>query len=699
MKLRALNLTISCAACLAVCAPALVAQTSQQLFGTVDERFSESTASYATPDAFNMSTLNLTCSASPITATLSGPLMNSSGSAPALDQNGNLQAGGNLLVDNNIIVAVTPNGGPAGSPANVCTGGTNEGAGAPPLYYQDCFQWQGYGFFAVSNSLIGQDLDTYVPPGYTETIDAMGGVAPISIAGSLVSGAQSVNISLEDTGGYVTNSTLFLTTNCTPGGVTGPALVNGNPIGLNPTPQQLNQSFTFNPVTTQEIGFVYNLSLAQSQNTLVSNSGESTPQVADLPVNPATFQANFAPYTSFATSECLIHTGELGGPVGQPATLPACKLYTLECQDGTNPTTSGALCPISSAPNEVVQDIFDGPSFTLQDIHARYGRTYHEGIGFLMASEGWGSENVASLSQWNWNGGTGGPCTFDPAADLDLTCPQNLLTSFTGPGGFTGTGTTTHPNSTFISVAQVPEDNTFIWVPWEWPGNWVNSDKVYVFFDSNPPYLQGTNLPGAASFIPAPIQSITYGVSPASNVPIPANEPIPGDITLPNGTCPIPTAANPGPTFEPDFFPPPQILTFSADGYYVLHEYTQDCAGTQDLNFQQVAGSWTTNFRTQEINVDTVAPAVTPSPLMITGKETNGHYTVGEHITLSFGCTDATSGVIFCGDSFFPPGTLNTGTLTAPLFTGFPGKYSATVWALDAAGNFSEESVYYTVSK
>ena len=190
--------------------------------------------------------------------------------------------------------------------------------------------------------------------------------------------------------------------------------------------------------------------------------------------------------------------------------------------------------------NEVVEDDFDGPAFSLPEIHTPDGRTFHEGIGFLMASEGW----------------TGGPCAFDPASGLqDLPCPQNLLISFAGPGSYEGDGRTTHPNSTFISIAGVPEDRTTVKVKGEWPDHWINSRTARVNFVSQPPNLKGTRLPGANSFIPSPVQSITYGISAADSVPAPG-EPIPGDVILvnPDG-CPVPTAANPGPSVAPDFAP------------------------------------------------------------------------------------------------------------------------------------------------
>src|ERR1022692_613260 len=60
--------------------------THLQIFNAVDVRPSETATSFSNPNSFNTTTLNLTCNASPITATISGPLMNSSQSAPLLTQ-------------------------------------------------------------------------------------------------------------------------------------------------------------------------------------------------------------------------------------------------------------------------------------------------------------------------------------------------------------------------------------------------------------------------------------------------------------------------------------------------------------------------------------------------------------------------------------------------------------------------------------
>jgi len=648
LKAQAFPRILAVLSYLAISSSALVAQNSIQLFGPVNVRLSASGTGYGVNAVdFNSATLSLSCTASPITATLSSTADNM----------------GNVLVDNDINVTVTANGTVTG-PTNVCKGGTTTGG------VQNCFN-RCYENLALSGSITGKDPDQYVSDG---------GVPPVSISSQLVPGSQLVKIDLQDEGVYLTSSTIYLNTNCTLAGVTGPATVAGNPISqANPTPDQLSQDFSFNPITNQTIGFGYDLSQAQSAGTLTVTDG-TIPQVADEPLDPAAFQPVWAPGTSFATSSCLVHTGEL-----LPGGQAACKLFTLKCTVGTGANASGAQCPISTVSNEIVEDDFDGPGFSLPEIHTPDGRTFHEGIGYLMASEGW----------------TGGPCAFDPASGLEnLPCPQNLLIGFTGPGSYQTDGRTTHPNSTFISIAGVPEDRTTVKVKDEWPGHWINSRTAAVKFVSQPPNLKGTHVPGANHFIPSPIQSLTYGISAADSVPAPG-DPIVGDVTLVNPAgCPVPTTANPGPSVAPDFAPGNQSLKFSADGRYRLHFYAQDCSGTEELKFtQDGSGSWSTSFYTREINVDTVAPAITglalwPQP------SAHGSYEAGQVVKASYACADATSGVVLCGNKFYPPGaTLNTGTLTIQVDTRSPGEKTFTVLAVDAAGNPSWASVSYKVTR
>jgi hypothetical protein len=639
-------------ACMALIVPTLSAQTSIQLFGPVNVRASVDGTSYAAPNTFNSNTLNLTCPASP-TAVLSSA------------------SGGNLLVDNNIQVSTSSPS--VTGPTNVCTGGTSDSTDNGPS--ADCFTTT-YQSPASSGTLTGQDPDSFAAS--TGVTLANGGVPPIDIHSSLVQGSNQITISLVDTGGLLASSSIYLTTNCTQGGVTGGGSITGNPIPqTNPTPQQLTQSFTFNTGTGQQIQLTYDLSTAQAADTLAIQNG-TVPGVEDAAVDPSQFQSVYGLNTPFSTSSCLIHTGELLTN-GQPA----CKLFTLECAVGTDPAESGANCPISSAPNELFQDIFDGPSFSLQDISTPNGPTFHEGIGFLMASEPW----------------NGGPCAFDPASGLgNLPCPQNLLANFSGPGLYNSSSYTSHPNSTFIPVTGVPEPLTTVTVANQQAGGWVNTQTPNVTFSSQPPILSGlteAQLPGVSTFAAAPIQTITYGTAPVGSVPTPG---IPGSVGTPI-TNPVscPTTIPPGDA-PPAFTPPAQPVALNADGNYLLYYFAQDCAGTQELDFvKDGTGSWSTSYYTVQINVDTVPPVVSSGPTLT---PSSGSYIVGQPVTATYSCTDDRSGVVTCGASTFSADSapLSTGPLTSPVDTSTPGNKTFTVMAVDAAGNKSSQSVNYVVT-
>jgi hypothetical protein len=638
-------------ACSAFAVPSILAQNSIQMFGPVNVRGSaDGTGFGSSAVTFNSATLNLNCSASPITAVLSS-------SADSM---------GNVLVDNNVQITVTSDSYSAG-PTNVCRGGTADSTPNGPS--QNCFTTN-YQGAAGNGQLTGQNPDTFV---------GTGGVAPIDISSHLVPGTLQLQVDLVDEGSFLTSSTLYLNTNCSQTGVSGPATITGNPIPqTNPTQAQLTQNFAFNPTTDQQVQFTYDLSKAQAAGTL-SITPNTIPATQDLPLDPGFFQSTLVPGTSFATSSCLIHTGEL--VAGQPA----CKQFTLECTVGTGSNASGAQCPISSLPNEIFQDVFDGPSFTLPDIPTPNGPTFHQGVGFLMASEGWG----ASLP--------GGPCTFDAASGLEnLPCPQNLLTSFGGPGIYTATGRTSHPNSTFVPVARVPEDLTTVTVAGQHPGGWINSSSADVTFSSQPPALAGTNLPGLAAFVPAPIQNITYGISAADSVPLPT-APASTDTVIGN-TIPCPTPANPLDPPATVFTPDVQTFSGLSDGNHLIHYFAQDCAGTEELKFtQDGSGSWSTNYYTYPINVDTVNPAVASGPVL---SPSTGSYSVNDKVMASYSCTDDRSGVVRCGASTFSPGStvLTTGTLTSNVDTSTPGPKTFTVPVVDAAGNQSSASVAYVVT-
>ena len=128
----------------------------------------------------------------------------------------------------------------------------------------------------------------------------------------------------------------------------------------------------------------------------------------------------------------------------------------------------------------------------------------------------------------------------------------------------------------------------------------------------------------------------------------------------------------------------------------MLHYYAQDCAGTEELQFLQSGGSWSTSFYTFPINVDTVNPVVATGPTLSPPPSTNNgvanSYLVGQAVTATYSCTDnaspiVNSGVVKCGTATFPPGTLNTGTVSSPVSTSTAGSQTFTVNAMDAAGN------------
>jgi uncharacterized repeat protein (TIGR01451 family) len=665
---RFLYLLAAALPCMAVGAQSMDAQTSAQLFGSTFVRASTIGAATTKPLTFNSATVNLTCtSGTPIKAVLSS-------SSDGL---------GNLLVDNFVQMSVTIAGVKTG-PTEVCRGGTSEGGQSGTQ--QNCFNSN---YQSTAATLLGADLTGYA---------ATGGIAPIDVSGLLSAGTQQVTIDLVDTGSLVTNAPVYLITSCTQGGVTGPATITGNPIpAVNPPAALLTQDFTFNSAPTQTVGFTYDLATSQQNGNLQLTSG-TIPSTQDMPLDPALWQKQYAIGTSFATSSCMVHRGELLN--GQSA----CKLYTLTCQVGTGATSAGALCPVSQLRDEVFSDQFTGPAFLLPDITGPTGKIYHQGVGLLMAAENW----------------TGGPCTFDSASGLQAQdCPQNLLTFFSSPGVVASAsilvrprvtsflssalalddggdeelsmdGTGTHPNSTFLSVSGVPEDLTTVSVTGQHPGGWVNTHTVKVGLSSEPPLLPDT-VPNYQNFLASPIQSITYGLSPASTV-LSTKFAIPGDVNLANASgCPTP--ANPSSPLATVFAPPTQTLTGVADGQYLLHYFAQDCAGTEELKFSSVGkGGWSTSFFTVPINVDTVIPVVSsgpvlsPLPTTIHGKPNS--YVKNQHVSAAYSCTDDAAGVATCGTSSWSgPGTLNTGVISSPVDTSTVGAKTYTVQTTDAAGN------------
>lgn len=643
-----------------------VAQNGIKILGSTFVRSSTNGSSVAQPNAFNSPTISLSCPASGIHAVLS--------STP--------DGSGNVLVDNFIRITVTNGNTMVSGPANVCRGGATEVT--PSGTQNNCFNAT---YHDAAQGLIGQDLSSYA---------ATGGVPPIDVSSMFVAGTQQAKIELVDTGVLLTNAPLYLVTSCTQLGVTGPAMITGNPIpGNGAGPNLLNQDFDFDSTTGQAVGFSYDLSTSQTNGSLNVTDG-TIPTTHDAPLDPALWQSQYATGTSFATSSCLVHTGELFNG------LPACKLYTLTCQVGTGVPAAGALCPVSSLRDEVFSDKFTGPTFLLPDILGPNGKTYHTGVGILMASEGW----------------TGGPCAFDAASGLQAdVCPQNLLTNLTvtAPAAplvassmrrlglmalidlslddsmdFDGTGD--HPNSTFVSAAQVPQDLTTVTIKGTHPGGWVNSHVIKAGMVSEPPVLPST-IPNSQNFVASPIKSITYGISPASMIPG-TKFAVPGDVTLTNPVgCPMP------PPQATVFAPDAQTLTLATDGAYALHYFAQDCAGTEELKFNPMGGGgWSTSFYTVLVNVDTVPPVIASGPTFSVAPTTIGGvpnaFVLGQKVQVSYSCMDDRAGIATCGSATFgAPGTLNTGVVTDVVDTSSVGQKTLTVMVTDAAGNTGTSAV------
>jgi hypothetical protein len=659
---------------LTICLPAAVAQNSILLLNDSLIEPTASTTSGTTPYVFQSTIQQLTCPNTGIYAVIS--------SEQSPQQNGNL----GLLVLDNIQMTVTPAGGSPSAPTNVC----------PNLLrnLSACFNPPAVGAANYLNGYIGQNPDSIIPGSNPpQTFYQTYGVGAIQIGSKLSPGTQSVLFQLESVlpppSSNTANSTLYLNTNCTVGGVSGPATIINNPPPGDPT-SPVTETFTFNDQPGQLVSFEYTLPAGIGDLTGL------TEHVSDIPVDPATFDQKYTYGTSFSTSTCYLHAGEL-----LPNNSPACKMYTLLCSLGTDPTENGALCPASAAANEIFGESFDPPAtfnLTLPDIATPSG-TYHTGVGLLMGPDVWTS---------------GQACQFTPgsiAAQQDLICPLNLLYNFFGPGASSSQGRGNNVNSTFITIYGVPEPLTTVTVTDQNgiphtlnSGNWTNNPTQYVKLSTTPPLgVSLTAIPGAAQFVAAPIQNITYGLTgPSDSVPQPAAEPIAADTTLSAAACP--TVGYNGTPAATVFTTPVQPMSLtSGDGSYTLHYYAQDCAGTQELQFllntQVNPPSWYTTFYTYPVNLDTVAPtvAVALSPA-------GGSYSYGQALTANYSCSDDRSGLKSCGGPAYPinngAGPLASGPLSAPISTtivGGPFTYSVT--ATDFAGNTSTQSVTFSVTQ
>ena len=295
---------------------------------------------------------------------------------------------------------------------------------------------------------------------------------------------------------------------------------------------------------------------------------------------------------------------------------------------------------------------------------------------------------------------------------LSSQVPNLAGTSLAGTATFTAGGQTTHPNSTFITIAQVPEDLTTV-TPTNssgsqvnlGPGNWTNNTAPYVKLSSQVPNLAGTSVTGAVSFVPSPINTITWGISYGPTAPAPGTTSGTDSSFANSQTCST-TIPVPGGPIPPALATPAEPLSLTqGDGQYLVHYFAQDCAGTQELLFANTmgdgTGSWSTNYYTFPINLDTVAPEVVSGPTLSPAPDALGNYQVGETVIATYDCTDDRSGIVSCGThTYSTAGTLDTGALTTTVNTLSTGTKTFKVTAVDAAGNtLTSQPVSYNVAQ
>ena len=171
------------------------------------------------------------------------------------------------------------------------------------------------------------------------------------------------------------------------------------------------------------------------------------------------------------------------------------------------------MCPASQQRNEIFQEASTAPLYP-----SRCCR--HE----------WPDVPPGKWVSWKLSKiGAGNPVYSIHRPALPISCARRMCSRAFPVLDFTEAGDPGQsPNSSFITVAPVPEDLTTITVTGQLQEGWINSQTATVNFVSTPPAVASTN-----DFVAAPIESLTYGISSNSNVPQPP-APIPGDFTLNN---------------------------------------------------------------------------------------------------------------------------------------------------------------------
>ena len=609
--------------------------------------------------AVQSNTINLTCPASGVTATLS--------STP--------DGLSNVFQDNTLQVANTINAATT-TTANVCYGGdTNfQGFTGFPAGTSNCFQQS---YENAATGFLGQD------PDLASGLIATYGVAPLNLQNAnslypaiLTSGTQAVNFQLTDAGGDLGAATLHLVTNCTLAGITPGGSITGNPVSSSPT-----QSYTFDSAPNQTIS-LENSVAAASNATFTPGI---VPIVTDIAV-PQQLFSQLVQNTSAAPSVCFRLSSELDYTVMPPA--PMCKGFLIQCFNPANGTTTGDNCDPTSV-NEVrnlyYAAQFSSPDAPVNGANFLYGPVGSPaadacsnvvpggscatgtGPGILMGGDNWlcaasGSACPAvATTQTALNPPTYSPsnCTLTGSLTGAL-CPLDLLTEFEGAADARGGSTTTGSNSVLIPVANMPLPTASAAVAGQNTYGWIKgSSSISATFTSNAASYPATgNIPAANGFAPATAaspMSLTYGISTWPALPD-TTYPVSGDVTNPNTSTSLTTPfCNTGGVTPPSFVSAGSVGGLS-DGIYNLHYFTTDCAFAEGLVFNPTGAALTSStanwasFPYTTVGIDNVAPQVSscsaaPSPIY------NGWY----NANFSQNCTvtdQYTAGV--SGSGFLP---------------------------------------------
>jgi hypothetical protein len=553
-------------------------------------------------------------------------------SEPAGTLSGTPDGLGNVLVDNYLTLAtgssastLTPVTGIESNypPGNLCsgTGATENSVGDDP--YFNCFtaSYELAASFNYPVSVVGLDPDTFTnSPNNVLAQGNAGGVPPISISSFMTSGMQQDSFTLLSSGSatenYYGNSTLFLATSCSPGGLVPGGTVTGNPTPVN------NACFDSN---------------TGANLCLLDNSGQNPPPSGTTPVFtqiavPQQLFYQLVAGTSSAVDVCFRAGSELDYSVTPPA--PMCAAIQEQCWDPTHTTLTGANC--DPAQLSQLRDLYnsiaiDSPDAPLTGIDYLYNSTpnacsyyltggfagggigngacaSNTGPGFLMGADPWlcapnstgsctplepnsstptfNTQTPPTTTIYSSSQSTNCSLTGDLAGDL---CPLDILTQFLGAADPAG-GTKPAGNSIYIPVANHPLPSATAVIS-NLQNGWVNSPAAQVNFTASAAaYNPSSNNPFPASpynaFVAAPVYSLTYGLSPASN-------------PLPDPTLPITTDQSVYPATSaqgfghplcsagaPNYYSPAVVsVTPPAEGIYNLHYYTTDCAFTEGLVF------------------------------------------------------------------------------------------------------------------